>query len=102
MKICPVCAEENSIDSLFCKGCGRCLLAPDPEVVPQIKAMPVQHQELREVSEFYHEPITKPSGTHALKRKEGLEPAVMTRRLLFLNLLAIALVVQIVSYLLIK
>src|SRR5688500_15739780 len=53
MTKCPDCAEENINESLFCKNCGRCLLAPDPERGQRSIATHTEYHETHESIEFY-------------------------------------------------
>jgi hypothetical protein len=95
MTKCPVCAEENINESLFCKHCGRCLLAPDPEKGQWSTATHTEHQKTHESIDLYDGHIVKNSRLASLKRGQQVAPAVIGRWLLLLNLLVFILMFEI-------
>src|SRR5918996_2526163 len=99
MRKCPDCAEENINESLFCKHCGRCLLAPDPEMGQWSTATHTEHHKTHEGIDFYDGHIVKNSRVASLKSRHQTVPSVIGGRLLLLNLLVIILMSGIVSIL---
>jgi hypothetical protein len=99
MRKCPDCAEENINESLFCKHCGRCLLAPDPEMDQWSTATHTEHHKTHEGIDFYDGHIVKNSRVASLKSRHQTVPSVIGGRLLLLNLLVIILMSGIVSIL---
>ena len=69
MRKCPDCAEENINESLFCKHCGRCLLAPDPEKSQWSTATHTEHHKTHESIDFYDGHIVKNSRVASAKAK---------------------------------
>jgi hypothetical protein len=100
MRKCPGCAEENIYESLFCKHCGRCLLAPDPEEVRWSIATAAYTEPAKtsEGIDFDAIQIVKNSRVAWLQPRQQTAPAVFARRLLLLNLLAFLLIIEIVRY----
>lgn len=95
MKKCPDCAEENINESLFCKHCGRCLLAPDPEKGQWSITMHTEDYKIHEGIDLDNGHMVKNSGFGRLKRRQQTAPAVIQRWLLLLNLLVLVLMSQI-------
>ena len=96
---CPDCAEENIYESLFCKHCGRCLLAPDPEVVRwSIATTYTEPAKTPEGIDFDAVQIVKNSRVAWLQPRQKIAPAIFARRLLLLNLLAFLLIIEIARY----
>ena len=102
MRKCPDCAEENINESLFCKHCGRCLLAPDPEEGQRSTAAQIEHPKTHEGIDFDDGPIVKNLGVLRLKRRHQIAPAVIQGWLLLLNLLVFILMSEIVRYIFTK
>jgi uncharacterized membrane protein YvbJ len=98
MRKCPNCAEENINESLFCKHCGRCLLAPDPEEGQRSTAMYTERHKTPEGIDFYDGHILKKSRVARLKRRYQTEPSVIVGWLLLLNLLVFTLMSEIARY----
>jgi len=98
MRKCPDCAEENINESLFCKHCGRCLLAPDPERGQRSTATHTEHHETYESIDLYDGHIVKNSRVASLKGRQQTVPAVIQRWLLLLNLAVFILMFEIVRY----
>jgi hypothetical protein len=98
MRKCPDCAEEISNESLFCEHCGRCLLAPDPELGRQLTAMHTEHYQTTEVIDFDDGNIEEKSPTIKLKRSHQIEPSARVGWLVFLNLVIFTLMAQIALY----
>ena len=101
MRKCPDCAEENIYESLFCKHCGRCLLAPDPEEVRWSIATPYTEPAKTPTPEginFDDIQIVKNSRVAWLQPRQKTAPAVFAWRLLLLNLLAFLLIIEIARY----
>ena len=98
MRKCPDCAEEIINESLFCEHCGRCLLAPDPELGRQSTAMHMEHYETTEVIDFYDGNTAKKSPTIRLKGRHQTERSVIVGWLMFLNLVIFTLMAQIAVY----
>ena len=99
MRKCPGCAEENIYESLFCKHCGRCLLAPDPEEVRwSIATTYTEPAKTPEGIDFDALQIVKNSRVAWLQPRQQTAPAVFARRLLLLNLLAFLLIIEIARY----
>ena len=92
---CPDCAEETINESLFCKQCGRCLLAPDPEKGQWSTATHTEDYITYEGIDINDGHIVKNSGVARLKRRQRTAPAVIQRWLLLLNLLVLVLMSQI-------
>jgi hypothetical protein len=91
MRKCPNCAEENISESLFCKHCGRCLLAPEPEKLQLSIAMQTGHHETGAGIEFCDGPMEENSRVARLKRRHPTAPSVIGGRILLLNLLVLVL-----------
>ena len=102
MKKCPDCAEENMNESLFCKNCGRCLLAPDPEQVQRSIATQIEQPQTHESIEFDEGHIVKNLGALRLRRKHQIPPSILQGWLLILNLLVFILMSEIVRYIFTK
>jgi hypothetical protein len=100
MRKCPDCAEENINESLFCKHCGRCLLAPDPEEGQRSTATHIEPHKIREGIDFHEGDIVKKSRVASLKRRHQTAPSVIEGWLLSLNLLVIILMFEIARYIL--
>jgi hypothetical protein len=98
MRKCPDCAEENISESLFCKHCGRCLLAPDPEEGQRSTTTHTEHHKTREGIDFHEGHIVKKSRVASLKRRHQTEPSVIEGWLLVLNLLVFILMYEIARY----
>ena len=98
MRKCPDCAEENIFESLFCKHCGRCLLAPDPEKIQWSTAMHVEHHKTHEGIDLDDGHIVKDSRVASLKPRQRTGPTVIERWLVLLNLLVFILMSEIVRY----
>ena len=98
MRKCPDCADENNLESLFCKQCGRCLLAPDPERVQWSIASYTEVPKAPEHIDFFEAPIETIPIVTLLKRRFQLEPSLTTTWLLLLNLLVLILMYEIVRY----
>ena len=96
MRKCPDCAEENTFESLFCKHCGRCLLAPNPEAAQLSTATPIEHHKADEGIDFYDGHIVRNSGVARPKRRHRTKPAVIEAWLLLLNLLVFILMAYII------
>jgi hypothetical protein len=96
MRKCPDCAEENIYESLFCKHCGRCLLAPDPEVVKWSLATHTEHHITPEGIDFHDGHLVKKSRPATLRIRRPTEPSVIGGWLLLLNLLVFTLMSYIV------
>jgi hypothetical protein len=95
MRKCPNCAEENINESLFCKHCGRCLLAPDPEKGQWSIAMHTEHHTTREGIGFYVGNVVNKSSVARIRRRHQTGPSVIGGWLLLLNLLVIFLMFEI-------
>ena len=95
MRKCPDCAEENISESLFCKHCGRCLLAPDPEVARLATATHIELHETREDMDFHNGQMVKKPIAYSLKRRHQTRPAVIEGWILFLNVLVFILMFEI-------
>jgi hypothetical protein len=102
MRKCPDCAEENINESLFCKHCGRCLLAPDPKEGQRLTATHIEHHQTHEGIDFDDGHRVKNSRVARLKRRNQTEPAVIEGWLLLLNLLVLILMFEIVRYIVIR
>jgi hypothetical protein len=100
MRTCPGCAEENTYESLFCKHCGRCLLAPDPEEIRWSTAIYTEPAKTPtpEGIDFDALQIVKNSRVTWLQPRQQTAPVVFARRLLLLNLLAFLLIIEIARY----
>jgi hypothetical protein len=98
MRKCPDCAEENVNESLFCKHCGRCLLAPDPGRSTTTHTEP---HITWERSDFFDDPIVKNSIVARTPRRHQTRLSVMNIWLLLLNLLVIILMSEMVRYIVI-
>jgi uncharacterized membrane protein YvbJ len=98
MRKCPNCAEENMNESLFCKNCGRCLIAADPEEVQRSTATHTEYYKTPEGIDFYDRHRVKKSRVYSLKRRHQTVPSVMAGWLLLLNLLAFVLMSEIARY----
>ena len=99
MRKCPDCAEENIYESLFCKHCGRCLLAPDPEEVRWSSiATYTEPAKTPQGINFDDVQIVKNSRVAWLQPRQKTAPAVFAWRLLLLNLLAFLLIIEIARY----
>jgi hypothetical protein len=96
---CPDCAEENIYESLFCKHCGRCLLAPDPEKVHWWTVTYTDQPKIHEEIDFSDSQIVTDSRTARLKPSYQAVPPVIGGWLLVLNVLVIIFVAEIVMYL---
>ena len=99
MTKCPECAEENIFESLFCKHCGRCLLAPDPEKVLWSTATYPEQPKIHKDIDFSDDQIVKDSRVARLKTSWQAVPPVIGGWLLVLNVLVIIFVAEIVMYL---
>ena len=102
MRKCPDCAEENINESLFCKHCGHCLLAPDPEQVQRSIASQIEDRQTQERIEFDDDHIVKNLGILRLKRRHEIPPSILQGWLLILNLLVFILMSEIVRYIFTK
>jgi uncharacterized membrane protein YvbJ len=102
MRKCPDCAEENINENLFCKHCGRCLLAPDPEEVQRSTATQIEPHQTHEGIDFDDGHIEKNLGLLRLKRRPQIAPSVIQVWLLLLNLLVFILMSEIVRYIFAK
>ena len=98
MRKCPGCAEENLNETLFCKHCGCCLLAPDPEYGQWSTATHTEHYGTPEGIDFNDGHIVKKSGVARLTRRHQTAPSVIIGWLLLLNLLGFALISEILKY----
>ena len=98
MRKCPDCAEENIHESLFCKHCGRCLLAPDPEIAQWSIATHTEQPPTQEGIDFYDGDIVKNSRVAWLMPRQQTSPALVAKWLFLLNFLAFILMAQIASY----
>ena len=98
MRKCPDCAEENSSEILFCKHCGRCLLAPDPVESQRPTAMLMEDLTTPEGIELHDVAVVNKSRGYTLKRRPQMAPSVIGGLILLLNLLAFILVFEIVRY----
>jgi len=98
MRKCPDCAEENINETLFCKHCGCCLLAADPEEGQRSIATPTEHYATPEGIDFYDGHIVEKSGVARLRRTHETAPSVNIGWILLLNLLAFALISEILKY----
>ena len=98
MRKCPDCAEENLNETLFCKHCGCCLLAPDPEEGQRSIATYTEHYATPEGIDFYDGHIVEKSGVARLRRTHETAPSVNIGWVLLLNLLAFALISEILKY----
>jgi hypothetical protein len=96
MRKCPDCAEENIYESLFCKHCGRCLLAPDPEEVQRSIVTQIEHHKTHEGIDFGDGPMVKNSGVLRFKGRHQIPPSVIQVWLVLLNLLVFILMSEIV------
>jgi hypothetical protein len=96
MRKCPDCAEENISESLFCKHCGHCLLAPDPEVIRWSLATHTEQQTTPEGIDFNDGHLVKKSRPVALRIRRPREPFVIGGWLLLLNFLVLTLMSYIV------
>jgi uncharacterized membrane protein YvbJ len=96
MRKCPNCAEVNINESLFCKHCGHCLMAPDPEEARRSAAAQTEHPKLHEGIDFHDSPIAKKSRVYGLKRRPQTAPSVIGGWVLILNMLAFFLMSEIV------
>jgi hypothetical protein len=95
MRKCPDCAEENTNEILFCKRCGRCLLAPNPEKLQPLTATQTEHYQILEDIAVYDGSIETKTRPLRLRRQET-ELSVILGWLFILNLLIIILVSGIV------
>jgi hypothetical protein len=98
MRKCPDCAEENINESLFCKHCGRCLLAPDVEEGQWSTATHLEPQKTHEGIDFYDGHTVKNSKVASLKRRHQTGLSVIRGWLLLLNLLVFILMSEIARY----
>jgi hypothetical protein len=98
MRKCPDCAEEITDENLFCEYCGRCLLAPDPELGRQSTAMHTEYSETTEVIDFDDGNTAKKLPTISLKGRYQTERSAIVGWLIFLNLLIFTLMAQIAMY----
>lgn len=98
MRKCPDCADENINESLFCKHCGRCLLAPDPEKSQWSRATHTEQPQTQEGIVFYDGAIVKNSRVAWLMPRQQTSPALVAKWLFLLNFLALILMSQIASY----
>lgn len=96
MRRCPDCAEENIFESLFCKHCGRCLLAPDPEVVKWAPATHTEQHTTLEGIDFHDADRVNKSRASTLKIKRPIETSVIGGWLLLMNLLVFTLISYII------
>ena len=119
MRKCPDCAEENIIESLFCKRCGRCLLPPDPikidlpnsrspDAEPPVvqeelqlriqrsAVTPIEHLKTPEGIDFSDSLILKKSGAAREKRRRLPGLSVYRKPLMLLNLLVVILITHII------
>ena len=95
MRKCPDCAEENISESLFCKHCGRCLLAPDPEVVRLSLATHTDHITPEGIDLSERLLVRKSEATIEKRRRlPGL--SVYRKPLMLLNLLVVILISHII------
>ena len=94
MRKCPDCAEENLFESLFCKHCGRCLLAPDPIKGQRLTATHIEHPKTPEVIDFFDGHIVKNSSFARLKIRHRTGLSVYG--ILLLNLLVVILMSEII------
>jgi|GEM_PF-5208165 hypothetical protein len=102
MRRCPDCAEENINESLFCKHCGRCLLAPDPEEGQRSTATQIEPHKTHEGIDFDDVHLVKNAGVLRLKRRHQIAPSVIQGWLLLLNFLVFILMSEIVRYIFAK
>jgi hypothetical protein len=98
MRKCPDCAQENSSEILFCKHCGRCLLAPDPAESQRPTATLIEDLTTPEGIGFHDLAILNKSRVYTLKRKPQMAPSVVGGLILLMNLLAFILMFEIVRY----
>jgi hypothetical protein len=96
MSKCPDCAEENINESLFCKHCGRCLLAPDPEKVQRSTVTHIEHHKIHEGVYLYDGQTENNSRVVRLERSHHTVPPVIVGWLLFLSTLVVIFVADIV------
>jgi|SRR5215217_4089260 len=96
MRKCPNCAEENVNESLFCKQCGRCLLAPNPKEFQRSTTMHTKPYETPEGIAFYDAHRVEKSSVLRLKRSHQTEPSVIVGWIMLLNLVVFVLMSQIV------
>ena len=95
MTKCPDCAKENMFESLFCKDCGRCLLAPDPQKVQWATVTQPEQRKMPEALDIYDGEIVRNS------KLAWLEPSHLTVApviLLLLNILVVLLVAKLIMY----
>jgi len=101
MRKCPNCAEENNFESLFCKQCGHCLLAPDPERIqwsithPQEPILPPEPPKTPERMVFIEDTIANLPIITKPKRRFQIEPSVAISWLLVLNVLVLIIMYEI-------
>jgi hypothetical protein len=95
---CPDCAEENINESLFCKHCGRCLLAPDPERVQWSTAIHIEDYKTDEGIDFHDGHIVKNSSVARQKGRQQTAPVGIGGWILVLNLLVFILISEIARY----
>lgn len=98
MRKCPDCAEENINESLFCKHCGRCLLAPNPEKGRRSTVMLIEHHTIPEGIDLHDGHIVKKSRFANLKIRRQGGPSGIEGWLLILNLLVFILMLEIARY----
>ena len=99
MRKCPNCAEDNISESLFCKHCGRCLLAPEPEKGQWSTTTHTEHHKTHESTDFSDGHIVKNSRVARLERMQKTAPSVVGGWLLVLNSLVLILMSVIASVL---
>jgi hypothetical protein len=98
MRKCPECAEENINESLFCKFCGRCLLAPDPEVVQRSTVTVAEHHQIPEGIGFQDLDLVKKSNIAILERGHQTAPSGIAPWVVLLNVLVFILLAEIARY----
>ena len=96
MRKCPKCAQENTNEKLFCKHCGRCLIAPEPEAIRRSAVVHTEQYQKPNAIDFYYGHVARNSGVATLKRKHDIKLSLIVKWLLFVNLLVAILMSQVV------
>ena len=95
MTNCPDCTQENMFESLFCKHCGRCLLAPDPQKIQWATVTQTEQRKMPDALDIYNGAMVK---NLKLARLEPSQLTVAPVILLLLNILVVLLVAKLIMY----